>query len=290
MNATNLITEVYYAYRGKGATRVPVWGSEKQQTALAIANRKTVEWATDSDQIWASNFAATAPNEAGTVATAGTTALTGTDTYFTDYNVGDQITVSGETVRTIDTIVSDTSLTVTVAFANTASAKTFTRTTIIASAVQAYSLNRKLIAPASEVLVTTSTQDVPLQYTKPQSKNDGDVYISGRNPRLVTFYNDIESTSQLVGGTLKIAGYYLPDELVNQTDLVSVDDANWLVYATAAELARNDPAKDDQFGNLVGMANDLYRKMIAANRNLGFLQGSTIPTNMPLLGDQTEEW
>ena len=290
MNAAELILQTHYAYRGKSASRAPVWGSEKQQTALAIANRKTVEWATDSDQIWASNFSATAPNEAGTVATAGTTTLTGTDTYFTDYNVGDQITVAGETVRTIDTIVSDTSLTVTVAFANTASAKTFTRTTIIASAVQAYSLNRKLIAPASEVLVTTSTQDVPLQYAKPQARDTGDVYISGRNPRLVTFYNDIESTSQLVGGTLKIAGYYLPDELVNQTDLVSVDDANWLVYATAAELARNDPAKDDQFGNLVGMANDLYRKMIAANRNLGFLQGSTIPTNMPLLGGQSEEW
>lgn len=290
MNATNLITEVYYAYRGKGATRVPVWGSEKQQTALAIANRKQNEWATDSDQIWASNFSATAPNEAGTVATAGTTALTGTDTYFTDYNVGDQITVGGETVRTIDTIVSDTSLTVTVAFANTASAKTFTRTTLIATGVQAYSLNRKLIAPASEVIVTTTTQDVPFQYTKPQSRDTGDVYISGRNPRLVTFYNDIEATSQIVGGTLKIAGYYMPDTLVAQTDLVSVDDPNWLVYATAAELARNDPAKDSEFGNLMGMANDLYRKMIAANRNIGFLQGSTIPNNMPALGEQSGDW
>jgi len=64
---------------------------------------------------------------AGTVATNGTITLTGTFTQFTNtFKVGDTITVSGETVRTIATIASDTSLTVTVAFSTTASGLAYT--------------------------------------------------------------------------------------------------------------------------------------------------------------------
>lgn len=58
----------------------------------------------------------------GTVATNGTTTLTGTGTNFLSvYNVGDSIYVDGETVRTIATVPSNTSLTVTSAFSTTAS-------------------------------------------------------------------------------------------------------------------------------------------------------------------------
>ena len=63
---------------------------------------------------------------AGTVTTAGTVTLTGVLTTFEDYLVGDTITVSGETIRTIDSIVSDTELTVSVAFATTAGGLTYT--------------------------------------------------------------------------------------------------------------------------------------------------------------------
>lgn len=65
----------------------------------------------------------------GTVATAGTTTLTGTDTAFTNtFKVGDTITVSGETVRTIASITSNTVLEVTVPFSNTDSGLTYTLT------------------------------------------------------------------------------------------------------------------------------------------------------------------
>lgn len=65
----------------------------------------------------------------GTVATTGTaTILTGTSTLFTKmFVVGDTITVSGETVRTIAAISSDTELTVTGAFNNTASGLSYTK-------------------------------------------------------------------------------------------------------------------------------------------------------------------
>lgn len=284
METSDLITQIYYAYRGKGASKVPVFGSEKSNTALAIANRKQREWARDSNQTWVSNFQSdiTAVNQPGTVATSATTALTGTGTYFTDYAVGDTITVAGETVRTIATITDNTNLTVTVAFSNTASGKTFTRCPIIATGVQEYSLHRNFYVPSDTVTVTTTDgQDVDFSFTKPQSRISGEVYISGRNPKMLTFYNDIEAGNQIIGGTLKVPGYFVPDDLVNATDLVSVDDPEWLVYATASELARNDPAKDDQFPTLLGMANDIYRKMINANMAIGYLQGNRIPNNMP---------
>jgi hypothetical protein len=60
----------------------------------------------------------------GTVSTS-TTALTGSGTKFLDYKAGDVIRVDGETNRTIATVTSDTALTVTVAFTNTASSLTF---------------------------------------------------------------------------------------------------------------------------------------------------------------------
>ena len=65
----------------------------------------------------------------GTVSTSGTATLTGTDTTFLNtFKVGDTITVSGETIRTILTIPTDFSLTVTVAFVNTASGLSYTLT------------------------------------------------------------------------------------------------------------------------------------------------------------------
>lgn len=291
MLASELLSDAYIAYRGKIASKTPVWGSDKAILALAIANRKQKEWAKDSNQIWVSTFKSdiTAITQPGTVATVGTTALTGTDTYFTDYAVGDTITVSGETVRTIAAITSDTALTVTVAFTNTASSLTFTRQPIIATGVQEYSLHRNFFVPSDSVVVTTSTQDVTFKLAKPQMRDTADVYISGNNPKVITFYNDIESTNQIVGGTLKIPGYYIPDSMVASTDMVKVDDPEWLVYATAAELARNDAAKQDQFPNLLGMANDLYGKMISANNNIGFGQGGKVPNHMPQINNNFED-
>lgn len=60
----------------------------------------------------------------GTAAINGTT-VTGTDTNFTDYAVGDTITVAGETTRIIGTLSNDLLLTVTVAFTTPTSGLTY---------------------------------------------------------------------------------------------------------------------------------------------------------------------
>jgi len=63
----------------------------------------------------------------GTLETAGTTTLLGTDTVFErSFVVGDTISVEGETDRIVATIVSDTELTVTVAFSTTDTGLTYT--------------------------------------------------------------------------------------------------------------------------------------------------------------------
>lgn len=287
MIASDLLSEIYIAYRGKIASRTPAWGSDKAIVAINIANRKIQEWATDPRNKWNSLFETASQNEPGTVATTGTTTLTGTSTYFTDYEVGDQITVSGETVRTIDTITSDTVLTVTAAFSNTASSKTFTRTTIIDTANTSYNLSRKFYQSSDYARVTKtdgSYLDYPIIKAQQRSVPSGQsTYVHGSNPKKITFAQDIETSVD--AGTLTVPGYYIPDEIALATDIVPVDDPNWLVYIVASELARNDPAKDDQFPTLAGMANDLYTKMSNANNDVGFLQMNTIVNNMPQVSD-----
>ncbi len=293
MTGQELLSNVYTVYRGKIASRTPAWGSEKAIVLLNIANRKQQEWATDPRNKWNSQFLLSAPIETGTVATAGTTALTGTGTFFTDYRVGDTILVSGETVRTIATIVSDTSLTVTVAFSNTDSGLTFTRNTIIDDAVQSYNLHRRLYL-SSDFARVVKTDDTYFDFgiVKAQQRNITSSqagYIHGLNPKTFTFAQTMDSG--LDGAELFVPGYYIPESITASTDLVVVDDPNWLVYIVASELARNDPAKDDQFPTLSGMANELYMRMSNANNDVGFLQMNSIVNNMPQISnDLDEDW
>lgn len=266
MDLSTLFEQVNSAYRGSDDDP-PTSGADYDLWLYTI-NRKINEWAGDSKNVWQSNFSLDKPNEPGTVATTGTTTLTGTNTYFTDYAIGDKITVSGETERTIATISSNTSLTVTLAFSNTASAKTFTHKSIIATGVQSYSMHRNLLFPSDSVFVTTSTQDLKYVIGKPQERDryQNEVYLSGRFPQILTFYDDITSSSQAVGGELKIPGYYIPNDLTTSTDIIPVDDPYWLVYAVASELAFNDLTYEDKAPDLNAKANNLYAGMVNNNR------------------------
>lgn len=291
MIASELLQQAYTAFRGKIAAKTPAWGTDKANVVLEIANRKIGDWARDPDQVWASLFRSdiTAVNQPGTVTTAGTTTLTGSGTYFTDFKAGDTILVSGETVRTISAIASNTSLTVTSAFSTSAGSLTFSHRSIIATAIQEYSLHRSLYIPSDKLTISTTSQNIYFCLVRPQERNYGKVYLSGNNPKKITFYDTIASTSQVVGGTLLMPGYYLPSSLTLETDIIPVDDPEWLVLITASELARNDSAKSDQFPNLVAMANERYAKMISANISIGFGNGGTVPNLMPRIGDYSED-
>lgn len=290
LTGSQLLSEIYALYRGKIASRTPAYGSDKANVAIAIATRKQREWATDPRNKWNSLFETTAPNETGTVATTGTTTLTGSGTFFTDYEVGDTVTVEGETVRTIATITSDTVLTVTVAFNTTDSGLTFTRQTIVNTSDLTYNLHRSLFLPSDYVKVTRtddSFSEYPIVKAQQRNAYAQTTYIHGINPRKITFAQEIDDA--LAGGTLYVPGYYLPSD-ITETGLIVVDDPNWLATITASELARNDPAKDDMHPILVGMANELYLRMSNANNDVGYGQPNSVVNFMPSLGDQTDDW
>lgn len=293
MTGQEFLDNTYNTYRGKVQSRTPDFGSDKANIVLAIGNRKIQEWATDPRNKWNSLFETSAQSEIGTVTTAGSTTLTGTGTFFTDYLVGDKITVNGETERTIDTITSDTVLTVTVAFTTTASSLAFTRSTIVDTTNDlTYKLNRRFFQPSDFAKVTRtdgSITEYPIVKAQQRSIVDQALYVHGLAPKKITFAQKIDSG--LDGGVLTVPGYYSPAPILLPTDVIPVDDPNWLVYITASELARNDPAKEDNFPTLAGMANDLFTKMSNANADVGFAQPNSIVNLMPSIGDQTgESW
>ncbi len=264
MTLETLFSQINGSYRGTDDD-VPISGTPDYDLWLEATNRKQGEWA--KAKKWQSNFLLAKPTEPGTVATAATVTLTGTGTNFLDYRVGDKVTVAGETVRTIATITSDTVLTVTLAFTNTASAKTFTLAQIIATLVQSYSMHRRFFLPSDTVTVTTTDDvDMPYNFEKPQERIRGQVYLSGRAPQTLTFYADLESTDPLIGGTLTTPGYYIPADLAELADVVPVDDPYWLVYSVAAELAFNDLTYEDKAPDLYAKANILWGTMSTNDR------------------------
>jgi hypothetical protein len=287
MTLTNAITAINYLLRGTDDS-APAASSEEFNYWLSTLNRKKDELYTDVGKQWSCIYKDEAPNEPGTVATTGTTTLTGTSTYFTDYKVGDQITVSGETVRTIDTITSNTVLTVTVAFSNTASGKTFTHTSIIDDTVDTYSVHRNLLGASDKIYVLdTSSNKVYLDLIHPQERDYStqQVHLSGVNPQILTFTEDIVSGESIDGGSLVVPGYYLPADLTTGTDLLPVPDPNWLATATAAEIAFGDIIYEDKAEILNQRANALWKAMVATNRRATYGSSRKTPYSVKRITD-----
>lgn len=105
------------------------------------------------------------------------------------------------------------------------------------------------------------------------------VYMFGANPRQLKFIQTIDSS--YTGYTMTLPCYTMPPDMTTSTSFVYVDDPQWLVYAVAAELARNDYSKEEQYSNLRGDANDLYTKMLDDAQSNGFLQPNGVTNAMP---------
>lgn len=134
---------------------------------------------------------------------------------------------------------------------------------------QDYELDDDFMSPSDKIIVTTTDgQDVDYTLVKPAERglHFREVYIAGRDPEVLSFVDTITSTSQIVGGTLKVPAYFIPDDLTKASDTVPVNDPFWLVYAVAAELSFNDLTYADKAPDLVAKANDRWTKMAARNR------------------------
>ncbi len=157
----------------------------------------------------------------------------------------------------------------------------------VTAGTQTYDLEDTIILPADRVTVTTTTgHDIDYRLVKPQERGryPHSVYISGRDPQTLTFSDTIESTDQIVGGTIYVAGYYMPDDLVNASDTVPCDDPYWLVYAVASELAFNDLTYAAKAPDLVAKANNLWSGMVLSNRRGSGNNPRVARTNVTAIG------
>lgn len=289
MTVSEWLDKVNFEYRGTDDD-APTFGDEEAVAWLSVLNTKKDEFYRDTKQRWGASFKQVAPNEPGTVATTGTTALTGTSTKFTDYQAGDTITVDGETSRIISTITSDTALTVTVAFSNTASSKTFTHKSIVATGDATYSLHRSFLVPSDIAYVTDTDGNVhEYDIVKPQERDryTQQIFISGVEPQVANFAATIASTDQIVGGTLTVPGYYVPADLTATTDVLPFRNPYWAVYSVAAELAYNDVVYETKAADLTEKANSLYKEMVVGNRTGTHANGRRVPVNVKRIESPT---
>jgi hypothetical protein len=108
------------------------------------------------------------------------------------------------------------------------------------------------------------------------------VFISGQNPQVLQFSWTLASDDPAVGGTLYLPGYFRPADmdLTQGTTVVVVDDPDWLVMATAAQVAFNDITYDDKFADLNGQANVLYAQMAHRNKSIIAAERQPTPVNV----------
>ena len=147
---------------------------------------------------------------------------------------------------------------------------------------QEYDLDNDIMRLSDYVIITDLQGNKRyIQTLRPQviSRYKSGCYISGGNPQQLNFVTPIDSSFN--GFALTVPCFTIPADMTTPTSVVSVEDPNWLIYATAAELARNDYAKEEQYPNIIGQANDLYKNMVADAQANGFLQINSVTNNMP---------
>lgn len=134
---------------------------------------------------------------------------------------------------------------------------------VVTAGVQTYTLDTDFIAPSDSITVTENGINTEITIGEPQDRTPGTAYIVGKQ---LTFVDTLTASSSLVGGTINVHGYYLPTDMVDATSIVPVDDPYWLVYAVASELAFNDLTYESKAPDLVAKANNLWAKMVYANK------------------------
>lgn len=92
------------------------------------------------------------------------------------------------------------------------------------------------------------------------------LYISGRNPQVIHFTEEITADDPMVGGTLYLPGYYLPANMTTGADELPFPDNQWAVLAVAASIAFSDVTYEDKVEGLNAQANNLYELMVVNSR------------------------
>lgn len=158
---------------------------------------------------------------------------------------------------------------------------------VSASATPIYNLGATFLSPANDAYVLdASSRRTDFKIIKPQEKDPRyqQVYIASINPQKLYFTQEILAAHQIVGGTLYLPGYFMPADLTGddaEAEVVIVDYDNWLIVATAAQLAFNDLTYEDKFTDLNNRANSLYKQMVSLNRRGTYDNPRQTPYNVP---------
>lgn len=151
----------------------------------------------------------------------------------------------------------------------------------VVAGTQTYDLARDFMRPSDDVFVEVGPKTITHKLVEPQLRDTGDVFITGK---ILNFTDTIEATDERVGGDILMPGFYSPIDLTAFDDDVLIDDPNWLVMATAADIAFSDVTYEDKYADLVGMANDLYSKMKSANRKGTITSPRQVKTSVQRIG------
>jgi hypothetical protein len=148
---------------------------------------------------------------------------------------------------------------------------------------QSYDLDADFIRPSDDVYVTVAGQRIDFNLVEPQLRDSvsNAVYLAGKK---LYFVDTILTDSQIVGGAITVPGFFLPDDMDSYTDVVPVDDPNWLALATAAEIAFNDVSYEDKGPDLFAKANSLYVAMKTANKKGTITAPRKVPTMVKRIG------
>lgn len=174
----------------------------------------------------------------------------------------------------------------------------------VASTQQAYDLDSDIFYLSDWVYINRTDGNIDrFQVVHPEARNSsfnaigaigsdwGDpmVYLTGTfahgdSNLTMNFQTPFTQLTGDVGGTIEFGAYALPDPFQNPTDIILMNNPDWLVKRLAAELARNDPSKEDQVDNLMLEAQNLYDRMVKDNQGNSYQQPNSPNYSMRQIG------
>lgn len=140
--------------------------------------------------------------------------------------------------------------------------------TVTVDATPSFNLPAEFLAPSGRAyILKLDGQKTYLDFIKPnEAEETTGIYIAGQNPQVLYYTEEVKTGQDIVGGTLYLPGYFLPDDVTDDPDVINVPDPNWAVNAVAAEIAFADITYEDKGATLSEKANALYLNMVKKNR------------------------
>jgi hypothetical protein len=116
------------------------------------------------------------------------------------------------------------------------------------------------------IRVTNGTSTTTYKLVKPNQlyKYNG-ANVCAQIGRTLKFSSAFTSSSSTLGYNIQVPAILYTEDITSGTDEIQVDDPMWLAYMMAAEFSRNDAVKQNQYDNLLGLADQCMQRMISAN-------------------------